>query len=62
MAFQIDSSVILCKHHDDDVRLIDLLSLLSSCPFRFWGYAGSPSNALSCARVPGVVKNQYRAT
>lgn len=56
MASQTDSSIILCKN---DVRLINLLPLLSSCPFRFWDYAGSPSNALSCASVPGFVKNQY---
>lgn len=56
MVSHIDSSIILFR---DDVRLIDLSSLLSSCPFTFWDYAGSPSNALSCASVPGFVKSQY---
>lgn len=53
MASQIDSSIILSR---DVVKLIDLIPPLFSRPFAFWDYAGNPSNALSCASVPGDVK------
>jgi len=55
MASKTDISIILCK---DDVRVIDLLPVLSSYPFAFWDHAGSSSNALSCASVPGFAKDQ----